>query len=228
MNSIGQLTRGGPVRWGLNVGLTSLYWKNIIRFHVPQSQIWSYIEVITVLLCVEVHACSRLPLTALPWQRSSHKVQNPLTANDQHSIARVITTQSFILSHKAQNPLTANDHQLTKLPTDIAYCIDGLQIQLLPQRRHSASLLLRSINWCCLEQKSLFILSIIWSKYIRWAECRIIEYWGKWYHCALKINGKFCNNLSQTVGVHSWKTPPAADKTSALCEAECWGNRGCW
>jgi hypothetical protein len=39
----------------------------------------------------------------------SHKVQNPLTANDYHTLAKVITTQKYI-SHKTQNPLTIGNY----------------------------------------------------------------------------------------------------------------------
>jgi hypothetical protein len=42
----------------------------------------------------------------------SHKYQNPVTENDNHTMAMVITTHIFITSHKAQSPLTtANDNQ---------------------------------------------------------------------------------------------------------------------
>jgi hypothetical protein len=48
----------------------------------------------------------------------SHKVQNPLTANDHHTMTAVIThTFINIILYKAQNPLaTANDHNQPTLP----------------------------------------------------------------------------------------------------------------
>jgi hypothetical protein len=57
----------------------------------------------------------------------SHKAQNPLTANDHHTMATSITTHththththtySYMLSHKAQNLITRDDDQPTNQTT---------------------------------------------------------------------------------------------------------------
>jgi hypothetical protein len=56
----------------------------------------------------------------------SHEAQNPLTANDHHTMTTVITIYTFInILRKAKNPLTtANDHH----PTNIA-CYIGRSLR---------------------------------------------------------------------------------------------------
>jgi hypothetical protein len=62
-------------------------------------------------------------LTPSPWRLLSHKAQNPLTANDHHTMATSKTTHththtySYMLSHKAQNLITRDDDQPTNQTT---------------------------------------------------------------------------------------------------------------
>jgi hypothetical protein len=52
----------------------------------------------------------------------SHKAQNPLTANDHHTMTKVITTHSQILTNTAPNPLTTtNNYQTFNQETKTAF-----------------------------------------------------------------------------------------------------------